>query len=273
MGFADEVKASQGPQAPAASAPEATPELPTGPLPNHGQAYPGTEPAAPAKAPEAAKVRIGDKEFSSNEEALIYAREQVARSEGLKQGVEDTLKATQKPQDETPVVDPIEVEMAALEELMFTDPKAYNRKVLEMTKKAQEQGKADAIAEFQRMTEAQQAEAIKLANYTAYKQGFYQENPDLADFDSIVEGVVMADPVFYNTVKDLPLAEAGQRIAERTRSLLKIKKSAESKVTELPNKGAVFANATGGPGAPSKTVEATSSMDFIAQVNKHRKKG
>lgn len=267
MSFADEVKNVTSSAAykgtdhfnmeagPAPTTPEApeTPSLAPGQAPVDPVAVAAS---APAKEPS---VKIGDKEFSSVQEAYIYAREEAAKAQGKLDAIEQLNKPTEAPAE---VQEAWEMQM---EKLMFTNPAEAIKQILA-------KAKSDTITEVAQQTAQTQAKAQREALYEQTMQTFLTENADLADFRSVIENVVLADKAFYDSVAHIPWSEAKIKIADQTRKLLKIKASAEAKTTILPAGPANVPGSTGTPGQATPAVTSSPPMDFISQIKKANKR-
>lgn len=122
-----------------------------------------------AAAPAAVKFRIGDREFSSQDEAIAYA-EETARGAAAQQQLIQTLQT--QPQPAPAAVTPT-IQTDQVPEEFFTNPSGY-------LKKFGQQVYDQAIQQVQRMqTSAQQSETIW--------REFTDRHPDLADFRGDVE--------------------------------------------------------------------------------------
>lgn len=265
MSFADEVKTvTSSPaykgmeqfnmEAPATEAPEAPAEEPA--LPGgQSQANPAIQ---ATQAPKETSVKIGDKTFSSVQEAYIYAREEAAKA----QGKLDAMSQMNKPQEVPEITEAWEAQM---EKLMFTNPAEAIKQILA-------KAKSDTITEVAQQTASREAKIQRETIYENLMQTFLTENADLADFRSVIENVVLADPAFYASVEHLPWTESKVKIAEQTRKLLKIKAGAEAKTTILNSGAANMPGATGTPGQATSQVTSVPPMDFISQLRKANKR-
>lgn len=228
---------------------EAVPELPVGGKP---------EPEAP-KAP--AKFRIAGKEFSTQEEAFAYAEQlaldkiqDTAFAEGQKTAI-DALT----PKEEVKV----KTLLDEVEEELFVNPKAALEKLQNgiaelIDKKAEERDQ-------KRQREEQQKQATE-----KMWAGFYEKNADIADFSEVVEFVVQKH---WSEVGKLPVDKGLERVAEETRKMLKKSRESMAPQKEMSSKPATVAGG-GTTQAPTASVASTAQtpLDFISQVNKHRKR-
>lgn len=206
-------------------------------------------PPEPAQAVEKAKIRIGTQEFDSAEAAIQYAQDlelAVLQQEAYRQGAEDLrTKAAAVP--ERTIEDEIEQEL-------FENPKkallTYKQHILEAAKAA-------IKAEAQQETSRRET-----------WQSFYETNNDLADAKEIV------DMVWEKNQKELgPMTVAAglKKLADKSRALLSSYKTTVLPTRDLPGSVAQATSASGAPStAPAKKAETL--VDFISQVNKHRKR-
>lgn len=258
MGFAEELSASKATKSEFTGTEQFN--LPPGGDPIDPSAIPAAPeaPETPAKAPESPKFVLHGKEFTDAQEALSYAREQVAKAQGIQETL-DKVNLAKTP--ETPVeTKSFEMEM---EELMFTNPQEAVRRIVA---KAKEEAETSITKAYR---DEQQAETNK-KQWTSFYKGIAEKNPDIADFIELTETIVTEKN--WAAIKDLPLEQAGEILADKTRELLKIRKNATAKQTELPGGPANVPGATGG--APTSTPKATTekALDFISQIQKHRKR-
>lgn len=258
MGFAEELSASKTAKSEFTGTEQFN--LPAGGAPIDPSAIPAAPEATetPAKAPEAPKFVLHGKEFTDAQEALSYAREQVAKAQGIQETLDKVNLA--KTPEKTEEVISFEQEM---ETLMFTNPQEAVRRIVD-------KAKADATKEIkQAYNDEKQAETNK-KQWTSFYKGIAEKNPDIADFIELTETIVTEKN--WASIKDLPLEQAAEILADKTRDLLKIRKNATAKQTELPEGPATIPGATGG--APTSTPKATAekALDFISQIQKHRKR-
>jgi hypothetical protein len=210
-------------------------------------------PEAPAPAPAQAKpapIRIGTEVFETPEEAIKYATElqlELAKKDAYELG----KSANQTPKDEAPTRD----EFDDLEDKIFENPKETIKKIIEMAEERAEK----------RITTKQ----AKQAEIETTWRNFYSSNQDLADNKDVVDFIMQKN---WNEVGTIPVDKALKIIAEKTRSFLSSRKVSTLPTTELPSAPAV----TTAPGVPTtQTVNKKEeiAVDFIAQLNKHRKRG
>lgn len=259
MGFTEEVAAAKtAPKTEYAGTEQFS--LPSGdaPVEPSNKAEPAATPAPVEAKTETPKFVLHGKEFTDAQEALAYAREQVAKAQGIQETLDKVNLA--KPAETPAETKSFEQEM---EELMFTNPQEAIRKIVEKARIEAETNMTKAY------NEAQTAEANK-KHWNNFYKGIAEKNPDIADFIELTETIVTEK--HWSAVKDLPLEKAAEFLADKTRELLKIRKDATAKTTELPPGPANVPGATGGN--PSVPVQATQekSLDFISQIQKHRKR-
>lgn len=229
-------------------------------LPKHDPEAASKVEAASAPAPVEAKVKIGDMEFNSVHEAYAHALAQVAESN---KSMQETVQKLTAPKVEPEA--PKEAWEVELEKLFFTNPAEAMRQLYA-------KATTDAVSQIESKTQATQAAQVRAQQYEGFIQGIVTNNAELSDFRTVIENVVLADPIFWDKVKDLPLAKAEIEVANKTRELLKIKKAAEAKTTELPAGPARMAGVTGDPTAATAPVTSNQALDFITQLRKHSKR-
>lgn len=234
-------------------------EIPILPKPGDAEEAKAEAAKTAPEAPAEAKVKIGDMEFNSVQEAYVHALAQVTESNKAMQATVSKLTEA-KPE-------PTEVEEAwntKMEKLFFTNP-------AEAIQEIYAKASRDAVSQVETKITAQQEAQVKAQQYESFMQNILTNNAELADFRSVIENVVLADTAFWDSVKDLPLPKAEAAIAEKTRALLKIKKNSEAKTTELPPGPARMAGATGNP-VSTEAVTSSAPIDFITQLRKHNKR-
>lgn len=243
------------------------PLLPTGMTlsggPEDTQLQPGAAPVVPeAPVVVAAKIKIGDQEFSTPEEAVTYAKLLHAKTEGR----EEALKEFNKPKEEEKPAEPAFESKIA--DLIFTNPE---QAVKEVYLKAKEDAKKEIFDEYNKMQTAEKASAAQQKQWDSTWTGFYDSNQDLAPVRDIVETVVL--PKLWNSIKDLPLDKSLPMVEAETRKLLRMTKEASLPKKELYDGPAMMASSSTN-NTPAGKSDATSKMalDFISQVRKHGKR-
>lgn len=220
-----------------------------------------TTPEARVQESKIAPIRIGDKTFTSTEDALNYAREVQAKAQGYTEAI-DKLK----PKEETP--SPAEPDFfEEIEKEFYNNPKEALRKVAQ---KAQEEARKQVFDEYDKMTKAQQEQALKEQGWKDFFKGVYENNPELSEFKDLVEKHVTTE--LWEDIKEIPLDQARDKIADRTRELLKIAKGASQKQTVLPDTPAKSAPSTGSPAPVVNATETPTALDFVSQVKANRRK-
>lgn len=215
---------------------------------------PVAAPAAPAavETPKTTKIRIGTQEFNSHEEAIQYAQElelAVLQQDAFNAGKQAAAPVATETTPKRTIEDDIQ-------EQLFENPKEALLKYKEhIMKNIKEEIKADAVRE---------------AQINSLWQEFYSENADLANSPKVVQMIVNES---WSEIKDLPLAKSKRIIADRARKELSSYRQAAMPAEELPSKPAVVAGASGSPSAPATSSDKPkTALDFISQVNKHRKR-
>lgn len=275
MGFADEVnntfrgttsaqpvaKASE-PAAEPTEAVNAT-EPPAVDVMNEGLAIPATlseaspvqndeKPASVVKETPKVEVpiKIGTQTFTSVEEAMKYANElelAVLQTEAFEAGKREATAPKEQPAE----VRTIEDEIA---DQLFDDPKAALLKYKDAIK--------DEVKK-QIVTEARQ-EKTRQETWN----NFYTSNADLAANTEVVDYVLQKN---WNKLGSMPANVALEELATMTRAFL-----GSARETQLPTKELSSKKVTqpSGSATPASAPVATEkkALDFITQVNKHRKR-
>lgn len=211
-----------------------------------------TEAKAPStqeKKPGA--IRIGTEVFNSPEEAMEYAAQlqlELAKKDAFDLGKQAALpKAT----EEAPQKD----EFDELEDKLFENPKETLRKLVELTEKKT----------IHRIQQEKQIEDSRRQTW----ETFYSQNQDLSDNKDVVDFVLQKN---WAELQNMQGDKALKILAEKTRSFLSSRKVSTLPTTELPSTQTVTTNSGGQPTAKvNEKVE--NSVDFISQINKHRKRG
>lgn len=264
MGFAEEIQSARStakadtPQASAEAAPTDVEIMNTG-LPT------GSDPVDPAakvepvmNAPQA-KIKIGNQEFQSMDEAVEYAQTlELARAQDA--AYIEGMKAA------TPPVTAAEAKQKELEELVeekfFEDPKTALKMFKEGITK-------QIFDDYQKIITQQEQAKTQQQNLTTLWNNFYQSNADLSESKDVVEFLRQKH---WNEIKDLPQDKALGMLAETARKQLKITKEATLPRKELPDGPAITAGASGDATITTSAPEVEKSLDFIAQLNKIRKR-
>lgn len=188
-------------------------------------------------------IRIGDKEFHSQAEAIKYAESleyEKLTQEAYHRGIHDTIAAT-RPQEQAPQ------EEDNFEEKFYTNPK-------DTLKELKEEAKREAIETIKK---EQQREAL-------WNQ-FCSENPDIRRKDA--ERILNENWNTFGKMTDL--SKAMKLLALKTREEYREIADRLKPRTELPNRqGQVVSTGTGhAPSVTPKKTEARSS-NFIAEMKK-----
>lgn len=226
-------------------------ELPTGGKPEAAQA------AAQENAP-APKIRILGKEFSSTEEAMIYA-EQIAldklATENYEKGRKDAQPQAQPQEQEDPT-------LKEIEDILFEDPKKALARILEVADE-----RAQKTLDKREEMALKRQEAM-VAKESAVKD-FYSKNQDLSKFTEVVDFVIDRNMDKWG---HLTPEQAFKEVAKETRRMLGIAKEESLPSKELSSKHATVGSSTGTPGIPTQGKPIDSPVDFISQVKKHGKR-
>ena len=207
-------------------------------------------PAAEVKpAKEQKKWKIGDQVFTNEEDALKYAQDlhlSMVQQEAYQQGLIDA-----KPKEEPAKKPTIEDEVEA--------------KLFENPKEALAQYKDYIVATVKDDIKAEaKAEASRREVWT----NFYESNADLAESRELVEFVLQKN---WKELGNLPYEKSLNLLAEKTRAVLTSYKEAKLPSKELQS-GTVQ---TTGASTPPTTVvlkKPDPTLDFISQLNKHRRR-
>jgi hypothetical protein len=263
MTFASEVAQANSSRGESA-APPPPPTLPTGEapvehqlemsMPAHGEVHPEQKEAVVAapvvEPPKQGKIRIGTEVFETREEAIQYA-EELQRTIMQKDAYEQGKLAAQPKQEETAK------EKDFFEELegeIFENPREAMRK---LHAKVSE----DTRRQIQ---QEQQAEQTKRETWNS----FYSANSDLATQKEVVDYVLQKN---WNEIGHLPGDKGLRILAEKTRAFLGSTKLATLPTRELQSASAVVPHG-GSPAVNATAKEKPQSLDFISQVNKHRRR-
>lgn len=225
------------------------------------EADPGEKEAAPVEEP---KIIIGDKSFSTKEEAFTYAqslqsqlRTDEQANDMYRQGIKDGLLSGKSGENVTEEVKPED----NFEEEFYADPQAYLKKL---------QGQADERAQkaTQKMFDDRDAITEKQANEKALWVKFYTENEDLTAKDTLVQAILNKN---WQAYENLQPDAAMSKLAGAVRDELRIYREADLPTTPLHNQpGAVSTG--GGENVTRKTTEEK-PLDFISQITNLQNKG
>jgi hypothetical protein len=196
------------------------------------------------------KIKIADKEFSSYEEAIEYAREVAAKEKARKEIQEESKsKSSEEGVQEK---DPLQGYVEELSELMFTDQNAFIAKVIELASQTSVQlmRNEQESAEFQRKTWG----------------SFYEKNPHLKEFDDLVKSEFEKKYIEY---KDDEVDTALTKLASHMNGLLKIKEDQLGQKTILSSDPASLASGGLPTSIPDK--EKAPVLAFVDQMRKYQK--
>lgn len=200
-----------------------------------------------AKEPETL-IRIGDREFKTQSEAIKYAEQleyEKLAAEAYTQGIRDSLQANQSQ------VKPPEPEDDKFDEKFYSNPK-------EVLNEVRQRARDEAIA------------AIKAEQNRENLWGkFFEDHPDLAGHRMICEQVLSQNWDTLGAMTDVP--KAMKILATKTRSIFQDYMDRNKPRVELPNRGGqvVSAGSSVSPGVtPQK--KADEPIDFTAQMRKLR---
>lgn len=207
----------------------------------------GSDPVVPPPpAPEV--IKIGDKEFTTQEEAIKYAESleyEKLVNDAYNQGVRDSFQV-KTPAAEAPPEDD------KFEERFYTDPKGT-------LKELKEAAKHEAI---ESMKKEQKKEAI-------WNQ-FLTENPDIDRRDA---ERILNEPENWETIgrmADIP--KAMKLLAQKTRTYYDSIVERRRPRTELSNKNSpVVSSGIGSPGGVTPSKTRTEPQSMVAQMKNLRR--
>lgn len=202
-------------------------------------------------APKKTTIKIGDEVFESAEEAIQYATQlqmELAKKDAYELGKQ---AAQPKAEPQAPVKD----EFDELGDQIFENPKEALKKL-------------SALAEERAEKRIREAQAREQAIQKTW-EGFYSQNQDLVENKDLVDFVLQKN---WSEIGNLPVEKSLKILAEKTRSLLSSRKISALPTQELPSAPAVTTTATSSATTVVKEKEEN-PVDFISQINKHRKRG
>lgn len=204
--------------------------------------------AASAEVEEETLIRIGDKTFKTQSEAIKYAEsleheKEVAEAHSL--GIQEALNATREPAEIPPEEN--------FEEKFYADPKSALKDL-----------KTQAVSEATAIIKAEQkAESM-------WKQ-FFDENPDLEGQRKVAEVILRENWDTLGKMTDVP--KAMKILATKTRSVFQDYVDRLKPRTELPNKGGQAVSSGSGSVTPTKKVEKQEEpLDFVSQLKNSRRR-
>lgn len=250
MSFTSEIAAMK---AEAKVAPPTTTELPIGGgLPEHGAPHPETKPVEAAAIPAPVKsgpIKIGTEVFENPEDAIAYATE-LQQTLAQKDAFEMGRQSAMPKEEEVKPIDPFE---------------AFGTELFENPSEALKKIHAKAVADAKKQIEDERRqEETKRQTWDS----FYSQNADLSQNREIVEYVLQKN---WDSLQNMNGDKALKILADKSRAFLGSTRVASLPSRDLPSGPAVTPSATGG--APIATPEKPSEvLDFITQVNKHRRR-
>lgn len=189
---------------------------------------------------EAALIKIGDKTFKTQEEAIKYAEQleyEKLIADSYSQGIRDHITATQPQSIQAPP------EEDKFEEEFYSNPKETLRKIEDRATQ-----RALSIVEQQQKREA-------LWNV------FFNDYPDLAGHRGLCEHVLKQNEEVLTKITDLP--KAMKVLATQTRKIFQDYNERNKPTTELPKRSgqAVSSGVSASPGVtPAKKVDRPLTM-------------
>lgn len=210
-----------------------------------------------AAAPASGKYKIGDKTFSTQEEALAYAESQVELekriNDAYRQGQKDLLSVPgQGAESVTPQTPKLDTEE------LYTNPDAFLEKFAHKIKS-------------ETRSELEQKEAIKTQSDQIWNE-FTERHPSLADFRKEVEQYVEQDMSSVRAIigsKGRPASY--DYIATKLKSRFEAYANAVKPKRELPNGGGGASPSSKSSGVTPK-VDTKKPLSFADQMRTLRKK-
>lgn len=194
-------------------------------------------------------IRIGDKTFKTQSEAIKYAeglehQKEIAEAHTL--GVQEALNATRIAAPEVPIEE-------NFEEKFYSDPKS-TLKELEERAVAKAEARIDA----------------KVRAENLWKQ-FEDENPDLSGHRKIAEMVLRDNWETLGKMIDIP--KAMKILATKTRSVFQDYNDKLKPRTELANRsGQVVSSGSESVTPPKKEQKVEEALDFVTQLKNSRRR-
>lgn len=251
-----EAKTQDSPLEQAASTGEAptTPDFPD--ITIAPKASEPAKPVEPAKTPvetEAAKIKLGNREFKTQDELLSYMTDlerKALASEAYLKGATEAL-ATKEAAPQAPAEPEID-----LEEMMFTEPKKF---IAHITAEAERK----ALAEIEKRDTARAIDTQVKNSWDS----FYRTNADLVDMQDQV--LVETQRLLKERGPTLSESEALPIIAARTREYAKKIVDRFAPATELPS---TPASTSGTSQASSGTPPPTKPLSFVSEMRKFQRR-
>lgn len=213
----------------------------------------------PTPAPsKEGKIRIGNEVFDSAEDALAYATElqlAITERDAFEKGKQSVSKI------ETPVVEPDWTD--EIEKELFENPKEAIKKIHQ---KATEDAKKIIEAR-----EVEKEQAVKQETQRKQTwQSFYESNSDLSTpaAQEVVNGIMQRD---WKELGPMSAEKALPLLAQRSRAFIQSLKETQLPQTTLQSK-TVVTTKSGAPATTTTPQKKSSPLDFISQVNKHRRR-
>lgn len=236
-------------------------------MPAHGEVHPEQQNDAvdlsetqgtPAPVKEG-KIKIADEVFDDVEAALKYATDlklTLLEKEAYEKGKQD---ASQKPAEA--VVEPDWTD--EIERELFENPKEAIKK---LHKKATEEAEKILAKREEEKAKAQAVEAQRKKTWDS----FYHDNTDLSSQSAqeVVNGILQRD---WHELGPMPAEKALPILAKRAREFIASLKETQLPTTVLQS-NKVVTTKSGIPSTATNTQKKASPLDFISQVNKHRKR-
>jgi len=207
-----------------------------------------------------AKIKIGDKEFRTQEEAFAYAQSLdqkstliEARSDAYRQAIQDAAFAQQNAQKVTPAAEPEE----DFDAKFYENPKEFLKQYGEKISAATE---AKILGQISTRTEDD-----KLWS------DFFGANPDLAGFREDCESVLTKHTEDIKAINQTKGQKAAMDyLAQKTRAKFQSYNDNAKPRRELPatSNGASM----GSPGNVTRNIKQAEPVDFITEIRQARNK-
>lgn len=204
------------------------------------------------------KIRIGTEVFDSTEEAMAYAAElqsAIIEKDAFEKG-KQSASQTEAPPPEPDWTEEVEKEI-------FENPKEAIKKI--------HQKALDDAQKLLEKRDKQKEDADRAAKQQAQTwNSFYEANADLSTpaAQEVVKGIMQRD---WQELGPMQADKALPILAQRSRAFIQSLKETQLPTTTLQSK-TVVTTKSGNPATATTPQKKSSSLDFISQINKHRKR-
>jgi hypothetical protein len=230
-------------------------------------ATPPSPPTANEAVVPAPKIRIGDQEFQTIDEATRYAEKLLAEKAQNDAYVEGVKDATKKP-EEPPPEDPYKKLAESFSKKVFENPEEA---AAELIRQTQAMTEASIEAKY-KASLAQQRQAEEQARVVQQtREQFYKDNPDLSapEMREYIQETLLPHMTKKGTLK--PTADL-KETAIAIRKQLEIMRVATLPAKELPSGPVTMTGATGEATSAAAAAPAEEKMDFVTQLLNMKKR-